>query len=142
MSDFNDLRTYLPPSESNFIVDVKGEVTKLKFEGEFICKIPTLKTTAQISKYQLLLNAGLGESLELGVLKLHKMIAYLKYCIVKAPKFWTDADDGYDLLDFNVIEDVYSKALIFENKWSKLVWGEKSEEKSEEKSPEKEKKSE
>lgn len=125
MNDINKLSKQIPAMESSFIIDVKGEVTQISYQGEFMCRIPNLKINAQIDKYRALLNGGLENSLNLGVLKLHKMISYLKYCIIKSPEFWVKSDCGYELLDYNVIEEVYNKVLAFENEWIESIWGKK-----------------
>lgn len=124
MNKINDLPEDLPETSHTFQIDIVGAVTKRKFVGEFVCKIPTIKEQAQIAKYEVFLNGDNPVFLNAGVLKVHKQIAYLKYTLTDIPKFWRDSEGGYDLRDPNVIAAVYDEVLAFEEKWYKQIWGE------------------
>lgn len=43
------------------------------------------------------------------------MFSQLAVRIVKAPKWWTDADNGTELADTNVVEEVFTLAIKKEN---------------------------
>lgn len=124
MEGVKNLPKKLPDSRNDFDIDVVGEMTGQSFKGEFTCKIPTLRDNALIAKHRAALNGDFAQFLDLSTLKLHQMISYLRYTLEKAPKFWRESDNGYELLDMNVVEAVYDKALEFEESWMKQIWGE------------------
>lgn len=118
-----ELLNEIPDTFHEFQIDLVGQVTKKRFLGEFKCKIPTLKDQALIDKHLVMLNGDNPMYLSPGVLKMHKMIAYCRFTLTETPSFWTKADLGYDLRDFNVIEGVYDNVIAFENKWLESIWG-------------------
>jgi hypothetical protein len=129
MNDISNLKKSLPEMEHSFTIQVEGMLTRLPFDGNFTCKIPNAKTQAAIGKHKAMLNGGFSSELDLGTRNLHHMISYLRYTLTDMPKWWKDADLGYDLYDVNVIEEIYSKVLQFEKAWYESVWGKPEEEK-------------
>jgi hypothetical protein len=123
MNDSSKLSKELPDTTQVFQLDLTGVVTKKRFLGEFKCKIPTLKDQALIGKYESMLNGEYPIYLNPGVLKLNKMIAYLKFTIDDCPIFWKSAEYGYTLMDLNIVEGVYNEVLRFEESWINQVWG-------------------
>jgi hypothetical protein len=119
-----DLPESLPDLNHTFQVDLVGNVTKKRFLGDFVCKIPTIKDQAMIAKHEAFLNGEYPVYLNPGVLKIHKQIAYLKYTLIDVPKFWRESDGGYDLRDPNVVSYVYDQVLEFEKEWYQQIWGE------------------
>lgn len=131
MSNLNNLKKTLPEMEHSFSIDLEGSLTKQSWQGNFTCKIPNAKIQAMIAKHKTLLNGGFDEHLDIGTKNLHHMISYLRYTLTDIPKWWKDADMGYELYDINVIEAVYAKVLEFEKAWFEEIWG-PGEEKAEE----------
>lgn len=128
MSDLSTLKKALPEMEHSFsLIEEVGSLTKMPFSGNFSCRITNLKTQAQIDKLRASLNEGLSD-LSAGTKQLHAMIAHLRYALTDSPKWWKEADHGYDLLDYNLVQKVYDKVIEFENKWYDEVWGDKKEE--------------
>lgn len=127
MSKVNDLPTEVPLTTGSFQVDMVGQVSKKRFLGDFGCRIPNLKDQALIDKHYAFLNGNLPEHLNSGTRKLHQMIAYLRFTLTDYPSFWLKSDLGYELMDLNVIEDIYNKVLEFENVWIKQMWGDDAE---------------
>lgn len=123
MEGLKNMPKKLPESSNDFEIDVKGIHTNQSFRGNFKCKIPTLRDQALISKHNAYLNGDVAQYLDFQTIKLHRMISYLKYVITESPKFWREADYGYELLDMNVVEEVYNKALEFEEAWMREIWG-------------------
>lgn len=126
MSKFNKIGKDIPPTETDFQIEVEGEVTKKRFVGEFSCKIPRKKEQCLIDKHRALLNGPQPEFLGADTLRFHHMIAYLRYTIIDSPKFWKESDLGYELYDENVVKEIYDKVLDFEVEWLKEVWGEEA----------------
>jgi hypothetical protein len=123
MNKINKLQDELPSTTHEFQLDLLGRLTKKRYLGEFSCKIPTIRDQALIAKHEAMLNGEFPVYLDGGVRKIHKMIAYLRFTLVDVPKFWRDADLGYDLRDDNVIDAVYAEVLAFEDGWLQKIWG-------------------
>lgn len=134
MNKSNSLPTELPPMEKSFQIEITGAFTKKRFIGDFSCRIPNLKDQCLIEKHKAFLDGEMAIHLPAGVRKTHHMISYLRYTLFEYPKFWKEADLGYELRDLNVVEDIYNKVLDFEENWMKQVWGtdEEPEDKKEE----------
>jgi hypothetical protein len=119
----------IPPVEFNFQVEILGSVTRKRFIGDFTSRIPRMKEQSMIEKHEAILNGNVPQFLPTGILKLHKMISYLRYTLIEPyPKFWRDSDLGFELMDINVVEDIYNKVLKNEEEWMKQIWGDKLEE--------------
>lgn len=116
----------LPPTEGEFIIDLEGDVTKMRFVGSFNCKIPRKKEQCLIDKHRAFLNGPSPEQLDPATLRFHHMIAYLRFTVTDSPKFWKESDLGYEMYDANVVEDVYKRVLDFEVEWLKSLWGEEA----------------
>lgn len=128
MSNFANLKKSIPPTETSFTIQTEGNLTKTQFEGNFACKIPNVKTQAAIAKHRAMLNGGFDDGLDIGTRNLHHMISYLRYTLTETPKWWQEADMGYELFDINVIEEVYQRVLDFEKAWFEQIWGPAKEE--------------
>lgn len=129
MNNISDLKKSLPQIEGSFSIDMEGGLTKERFQGNFVCKIPNIKAQTAIAKHRAMLNGGFEEGLDIGTRNLHHMISYLRYTLTEYPKWWKESDLGYDLYDVSIIEEIYAKVLEFEKNWYVEVWG--PEEKSE-----------
>lgn len=123
MEGLKNLPKSLPESEVDFEIDVNGEYSNRPHKGQFRSKILTLRDQALVAKHKAHLNGDIAHQLDLTTLKLHQMISYLKYALKEVPKWWRDADFGYELLDMNVVEAVYNQALDHEEKYLRAVWG-------------------
>lgn len=124
MNNFKGLSKDLPPTTDKFQIEVNGDLSNKRYVGEFECKILTRKDRAQVSKHRAFLNGPMADYLDLPTLKFHYRISYLKFALVSYPKFWEESDLGYDLLDGNVVDEVYEKVLEFEDSWMTAIWGE------------------
>lgn len=130
MNKNNGLPNEVPPTEKTFQIDIVGKMTGKRYIGDFTCRIPRIKEQCLIEKHQAFLNGEMMNFLPPGVLKMHKMIAYLRYALIdQYPKFWSESDLGYELQDLNVIEGIYDKVLEFEEEWMKAIWGDPRDEK-------------
>ena len=129
MNKIKHLPKTLPSRDSEFKVKVVGSLTKEAYEGEFSCRIPRNREQAMIAKEIAFLNAGFDSTLDKGIKNLHRMVAYCKHTIQKAPEWFLESDYGYDLYDINVVEEVYHEILKLEEKWLGNVWGSDEEEK-------------
>lgn len=124
MSNNKGLSKEIPETEYTFVIDLTGEITNKRYQGEFTCKIPTKKDQCMIDKHRAFLNGDIAEQLSPSTVILHHRIAYLRYTLKNVPKFWRDADLGYGLYDSNVVDRVYEEVLSFERRWLTEIWGE------------------
>ena len=50
--NFKDMMKKLPSNENSFnILDIEGQITKQKYSGNFVSKVPNLRIQAQISSF-------------------------------------------------------------------------------------------
>lgn len=136
MNKNNNLGSDVPNMNHQFIVESTGNITNKRYIGEFSYKIPNTKEQCLIAKHRAFLNGPNQDYLDAGTLKIHMKIAYLRYTLTDYPKWWKQADLGYELIDHNVIDDVYEKCIQFEEAWLKEIWGDEEDEKQEEESEE------
>lgn len=118
-----DFSASLPESTTTFQIDTVGRITKRRFLGEFTCKIPTLKDQSAIARRLAALNGEFGPMLPKGIQDLHMKLAKLYYTLTDVPTAWKKADYGHDLVDDNIISEVYDKVVEFEDKWVEMMWG-------------------
>lgn len=123
MNKLKHLPKSIPDKDQEFELKVTGTLTKEKYLGTFKCRIPNLRTQAQIAKTKAFLNAGYDESLDAQAKNLHHMVSYLKHTITEAPEWFSESESGYDLYDVNVVEEIYRKVLGYEEAWLKKIWG-------------------
>lgn len=124
MSKISKLSKEIPETTCEFQIEVEGDLTKNRFIGEFVCKIPRRKEQCLIDKHRAFLNSGLADQLDPRTLRFHHEISYLRYTITESPKWWKESDLGYELYDENVVRAIYDKVLEFEVEWLKEIWGE------------------
>jgi len=131
MSDSEDLPRDVPDREFTFFIDVEGDSTRKRFRGEFSYRIPNLKAKACADKMRASLNGGHDKHLNPTVLEFHSTISYLKFTITEAPKWWREADWGYELDDYNIVDAVYIKVEAFQKDYNEKLWGSDSDKKEE-----------
>jgi hypothetical protein len=124
MNENKGLPKDIPSLDGQFQIDTVGKLTKKRFIGDFTCRIPRVKEQCLIDKHEAFLNGQMAQFLKMGTLKMHRMVAYLRFALVgDMPKWWKDSDLGYELQDLNVIEEIYNRVLEHENAWIKEIWG-------------------
>lgn len=132
MNKNNNLGSDIPETTYDFIFESTGKISKKRYIGEFSCKITNTKEQCLISKHRAFLNGPNADFLDPGTLKIHMKISYLRYALTDYPKWWKESDLGYELLDHNVIDEIYEKVIDFEKSWLKEIWGDELDEKSDE----------
>lgn len=125
----------LPSMEHTFSVSLDGDETKKHYEGTFTYRRPNLLKRAEISKMCTRLSGDL-QNLPLATRLFNEMCAVLFYCLDEAPNWWEGSNNGRDLYDINVLQNVYNQCMEFEETWSKKVWGEKKKDVTKEKKKE------
>jgi hypothetical protein len=84
--------------------------------------VPSIRQKADICVLETRLNQDLM-SLDPLIKAYHNTVAQCKYRIIAAPKWWIESDDGQDLLDLNVITEVWKQCRQAEREWLEKVWG-------------------
>jgi hypothetical protein len=120
----------LPPNESTFEISIKGETSTQMWTGKFKCVcVPTLKQRADASVLEKQLGRDLT-TIDSETLAYHRMIAQLSSRLLAAPDWWIASSNGQNLLDLNVVFEVWKLCVEAEKAWKDKVW---KEEKKEEK---------
>lgn len=107
----------LPKTDITISVDVKGDTTGLRWQGEFtVVAVPTL---AQRHRYELersRLMADLKNPTP-SLQAMSEVMATVNTRILKAPDWWKQAYDGIELLDHNIAVAIYDQILDAEETW-------------------------
>jgi len=99
----------LPIAEETVFIEVKGDITKRLYKGEFVFKTSLSNLEMlEIAKATLRISGGLA--LPGGYAFFARAMADLDVMVLKAPKFWEDSAGGRSLEDPNLIEYLHGKA--------------------------------
>lgn len=115
-----------PPTEKQFSISIQGSLSKRPYQGDFVCKIPNQKERSQARRFQASLDGPNALNLDVATLNLHYMVSHLRFSLKNSPEWWRNSDFGFELLDYNVIQEVYDKVLEFEDEWYTEIWGEEA----------------
>jgi hypothetical protein len=111
----------LPANEKTILVSVTGQSTKYKYEGHFSfkCKL-TMQEKYRLEMEKSRMIADIKEPTE-GLENIISIIVALKTKIIKSPQWWAESDNGMNLIDDNVILEIYEKCVQAEFEWEKEV---------------------
>jgi len=101
------------PNEHSFEISTVGNVSGETLKGKFTCKI-RLSHIDRLRKDQLrreFLGTINPDGASSEALYVATAISELKVRLTKTPAWWTEAKDGLDLEDENVIIEVFTKAV-------------------------------
>jgi len=120
----------LPANEKTFTINVVGDTTKQNWTGEFttVC-MPNLRQKSEAA----IMEAQLGRdlvTLDQNTILYHRMVAQLAQRLISAPEWWASSGNGQDLLDANVVFEVFSHCAKAEQEWREKVWGPEKKEKT------------
>jgi hypothetical protein len=107
----------LPKNEKTFTFEQVGEVTGKKYDGEFTVKcVLTMfdKREVELKKTQLVSDSQNPTSL---LSSISHIIATLQVRVLKAPTWWEQSADGLDILDENIVIELYDKVVAQESIW-------------------------
>lgn len=111
----------LPDNSATFTVRVIGEVSQEEYVGEFSCVcVPTAGARNAIIREELRIT-GDYENVPGELLVRGRWIANCRGRITSGPIWWKESRGGEDLMDDNVLKEVYDKALEAESKWREEV---------------------
>lgn len=106
----------IPTDDVPFEVSVVGEETKEKWFGKFRA-LRRLSHRAQMQRSRIR-REMLGEHPQYATqrdIEMAIMFSDLAVSITQAPKWWAESGGGQDLVDDNVIVEVYNKAQAIQN---------------------------
>lgn len=114
--------TALPSMEFTFTIKLQGSETPRMYEGTFTYRRPNRRLKSEIAKTLARLNGDL-KTLDEDTKFLHEIYSTLRHTLTEVPKWWEEADFGFELYDVNVALEVYREVRKFENEWFEKVWG-------------------
>lgn len=121
----------LPKNEKTFAIDILGEDTGLKYQGEFTVRcVLNMAGKHQLELEKTRLMADYANPSR-GLAGIAISLATIRARIVKAPDWWEETDFGAEIIDENVILELYDRCVSAENDWRNSV-KKKSEEAKEE----------
>lgn len=108
----------LPSMEHDFDISVMGDRSGTLYEGKFKYKRPNLGQMRQARTLRAHLNEDL-KNLDDDTLLLNEMMSWLSVSIMEAPTWWQN--NGWDLMDMNVVEEIYAEVLKYENSFNQKI---------------------
>jgi hypothetical protein len=111
----------LPKREKTFKIDVIGEDSGIHYEGDFTVKtILTMsgRHTLELEKTRLMADYANPSR---GLIGLSVSLATIRAKIVKAPSWWEEQKQGAEIIDENVILEIYDKTVKAEQDWRDLI---------------------
>jgi hypothetical protein len=113
----------LPPMEHRFSINVQGEESQVNYMGDFLYKRPTIGEKSLIDQMRARLNGDL-RTIDDNVALNNEALSYLRFTLKEFPDFWKESQFGFNLVDENVLLEIYNKVVQFEADWRKKVYGE------------------
>ena len=107
----------LPKIERSFDLEHTGLVTGHKYTGTFTVRCVLnlqLKHQLELDKTRLMSDLRNPTDRLEGIAG---ALSELKVRIVEAPAWWKDSNNGYNLLDEDVVAELYTKCLDMEAEW-------------------------
>lgn len=109
--------TNLPKNERSFDLDVTGAATGFPYKGTFTvrCVLNIAQRHAiELEKSRLTADQR-NPSQQLAAMSM--VLAEIRGRIVEAPAWWKDSKGGAELLDDEVIYEIFSKCMDLEDAW-------------------------
>jgi hypothetical protein len=123
----------LPKIEKTFEIEVEGETTGIKYEGKFTSKcVLSLadKQSLELEKSRLTADYANPSG---KLYAMATMVSSLRARLVEFPEWWKEVGNGSDLLDENVLVDIFDKCEDLALEWKndlKKASGKEEKEKS------------
>lgn len=124
----------LPKRQKSFDIDLEGDNTGLQYKGTFTVKTGLslqeqhaveLNRTRMMADYK---------NPTVGLQRIAISLSELETRIVEAPAWWKELGNGYDVIDINIVEEIFLKSMTAEADW-KASLKKKAEEAKEEARP-------
>lgn len=122
----------LPKNEKSFMFNVEGEVTGHKYEGQFSTKCAlSMQDKRVLEIEQSRLSVDLLNPTD-NLVAIARVVANLRVRVLEAPVWFDQMIGSLDILDDNVIFELYSKCLEAANEWQEELKKKAEPEKSKE----------
>jgi hypothetical protein len=111
----------LPKNESTFNIEMVGDTTFKKYEGQFTvrCVLTAGQRHAmELEKSRLLGNFTSPTDALIG---LAEVLATLRARVIESPEWWRQSAGGSMLSDENVLMELYNKVSEVETQWRQKV---------------------
>lgn len=111
----------LPKNEKTFYFQEQGETTYKNYEGQFNVKCALSmadKHALEIEQTRLTLDL---QNPSPDLLAISRVVANLKIRVIDGPSWFKDVISNLDILDANIIFDIYGKCLESADEWHKEV---------------------
>ena len=112
---------HLPKNQKTFTIDAIGEDTFVQYKGEFTVKCilnMSGKHALELEKTRLMADYANPSS---GLRGIAVSLATVRAKIVKAPDWWKELNAASDLLDENIIIDIFEQCIKAETEWRDKV---------------------
>lgn len=114
----------LPDNRKTFEISIKGNVSGQMWAGKFECVCaPNLRQRSQASVFEKQLGGDL-KTLDEDMTLYHRLVSQLSVRILAAPDWWIASNNGQELLDINVLFEIWRQCAQAEGEWKTKVWGE------------------
>lgn len=107
----------LPKNERTFSISVVGDVSGEKFEGQFTAKCVlnmSEKHSKELEKTRLIADYANPSGSLAGIAEI---LSTTKVKLVTWPDWWANLNFGSEILDENVIIEIYDKVQTLEKEW-------------------------
>lgn len=107
----------LPKREKTISLDIVGEDSGLQYKGDFVVRCilnMAGKHALELEKTRLMADYANPSR---GLAGISISLATIKAKIIKAPEWWYELGEGADVIDENVIVELYDKTVEAERKW-------------------------
>jgi len=102
-------------NQAKVTVDITGSETGEKYAGVFVFReLPTFRERMAASKIRNDIT-GPNASMNSAEWARAEISAQLQVRVIKAPKWWEQSDGGLDLVDENVVVEIFNAAMKTEN---------------------------
>ena len=109
----------LPKNEKTFEFDQEGLITGKKYDGKFTVKcILNMFDKREVELEKARLKADTANPTNL-LTSISHILANLRVRIIKAPTWWEQSLGGFDILDEDVVIELYDKVMQQEEEWHK-----------------------
>jgi len=123
----------LPKNEKSFDVDIVGDTTGFKYQGQFtvLCILDMAgKHALELEKTRLMADYANPSR---GLFGIATSLATIRTKVVSSPAWWKNAEDGATIKDENLVFAVYDQCNEMERQWREEL--KKSSEEAEKEAP-------
>lgn len=111
----------LPDNKATFTIDVEGEVTGIRYQGNFECICilsQAAKTAASVMEARMRDNLT---QIDDSALLFCRAISQLEFRVIGAPAWWKENDKGRLLPDITPVLRAFNEALKAEENWRQAI---------------------